>query len=349
MSEENSIRGYEMNIEYLAKLLWKRVTVILICAALTCALAVSYAAFLHDKYSSTVKFYVNNSFPSGKEESISSSEMVAAGELLDVYIVILRSTPTLERIIENAELDISIKQLKNMISASAVDGTEVFSVTVVADSGEVSQKLANAVTEILPERIGEVVEGSSVKLVEGADRLGEKEYKGAVIFSGIGTSLGVILSCAGVVIYDVFDKTLKTEKQLKSFGVTILARIKKQESQTSAEYRNAADMLRARGANSVGICDRAVALSIVDALYDLGEKVELVDLYRTEAESASLNRNAAYTVVLLPPDSLIKAKETDGVIASVTYGKTRIDEIEELVERLNFAGVRLLGFVTFDK
>ena len=88
---EKDMRGYEINLEYLIKLLWKRAFLILISTVLVCSLALSYSAFfVPDKYSSTVKFYVNNSFQGDKQTSISSSDIFAASELLDIYIVILK-------------------------------------------------------------------------------------------------------------------------------------------------------------------------------------------------------------------------------------------------------------------
>jgi len=344
------MNGYEMNLEYLIKLLWKRALLILICTALTCALAISYAAlFVPDRYSSSVKFYVNNSFPGDKEESVSSSEILAAGELLDVYIVILKSEPTLESIIESAELDITAKELKNMINAASVDGTEVFSVTVNADSAEISQKLANSIVDVLPGRISEVVEGSSVKLVEGAVRPGEKISSGLLKYAVIGTVAGLILSLTAVVVYDVFDRTLKNEKQLKSFSRPVLARIRKRKSNHSKEYRKAADMIRVKGSRVVGVYSEETAYSLKDALYDLGENVKTVDARSGEIRKESMLSDSGYSVVILPLDSLTAAKETDGVIVSVTYGKTRTDELEELADRMSFSGIELLGFVTFDK
>ena len=147
-------------------------------------------------------------------------------------------------------------------------------------------------------------------------------------------------------IYDLFDKTLKTEKQLSYFARPVLARIKISKSNYSKEYRKAAELLCIRDVRTVGVFERKVALALKDAFCDLGEAAELVDLCGNGAE---IDNNGGYKVVILPPDSLIKAKETDGIVVSVTYGKTRIDELEEAIERLELSKTELLGFVTFDK
>ncbi len=350
MTEKKIAFGYEMNFAYLVKLCWRRGLIILICTALTCVLAVSYAALLvPDRYSSTVKFYVNNSFPGDKEESISSSEILAAGELLDVYIVILKSEPTLERIAESSALDVSVKKLERMISAASVDGTEVFSVTVKAESAETSQKIAHAVTEVLPDRIAEVVEGSSVKLVQGAANPGEKTSSGIFKYAAIGAVAGIILSSAAVVIYDVFDRTLKDEKQLKTFGCSVLARVSTRKKNSAAEYRKAADLIRVKETKVIGVTDLEIAYSLKDALYDFGEDVEIVDARTITGEKTVSLSNDGYSVMILPHDSLFAAKETDGVIVPITYGKTRADDLEELVDRMSFSSIELLGFVTFDK
>ena len=70
--------------------------------------------------------YVNNSNLSVGSTSISLTDLNAAQSLVDTYIVILKSRPTLEDVIEKANVSYTYEQLESMISASSVDGTEGF-------------------------------------------------------------------------------------------------------------------------------------------------------------------------------------------------------------------------------
>ena len=129
----------------------------------------------------------------------------------------------------------------------------------------------------------------------------------------------------------------------------MLARVNLSKKNATSEYRKAADLIRVKGTKVIGVSDLEIAYSLKDALYDLGETVEIVDARTLVAEKAISLSSDGYSVVILPPDSMFAAKVADGVIVPVTYFKTRADELDELMDRLSFAEIEVLGFVTFDK
>lgn len=51
-----------------------------------------------------------------------------------------------------------------MVQAEAVNSTEVFSIDVTSPDPQEAELIANAIADILPDRIADIVEGSSVKI-----------------------------------------------------------------------------------------------------------------------------------------------------------------------------------------
>ena len=97
-----------------------------------------------------------------------------------------------------------------MISASSVNETEVFEVRVVSGNYKHAAIIANAIAEILPEKITAVVEGSSVRVVdyavENPNPMGPSYEKYFVT----GLLAGLVLSVGVIVVIDVADTTIST-------------------------------------------------------------------------------------------------------------------------------------------
>ena len=126
--------------------------------------------FISPSYDATASIYVNNSsFSFGSTSfSISSSELNASNSLVNTYIYILKSRTTLEDVISTAELPYTFEKLSKMISTNAVTGTAAFDVTVRSSSPTEAEHIANTIAQVLPERIAEIVDGSSVRIVDYA-------------------------------------------------------------------------------------------------------------------------------------------------------------------------------------
>ena len=123
----------EISLLHIAEIFLKKWYLIVAALILGAFAAFGYTyKFIPKQYTADVRLYVNNTSISigNVSAKIDSGDLSAAHSLVDTYCVILKSRVTLEKVIEKADLDYTAGQLNNMISASAVNGTEVFSVNV---------------------------------------------------------------------------------------------------------------------------------------------------------------------------------------------------------------------------
>lgn len=224
---QKSDEYYEIDILKLLKALWHKLWVILLSAILLGVGAFTFSThFIAPTYEAQALMYVNNSsFTVGNTSfSISTSELTAAQNLVDTYIVILKTRTTLNEVIKKAELDYSFEELKAMISSAAVNNTEVFGIKVTSKSPEEAELIANTIAQILPSKIAAVVEGSSVRIVDYAVLPGQKVAPNITKITAMGLLLGVFLSCAVIVIYSLLDTKIHSEAYLmQTYDLPVLA------------------------------------------------------------------------------------------------------------------------------
>lgn len=226
---DNKAKNEEVEIDllHLLKLLWRKAWIIVIAMILIGAILFTYSmVFITPRYTSTAMMYVNNSSLSlgGASFTISASELSAAKSLLDVYVIILKTRITLERVIEEADLDYTYETLNSMVSASSVNGTEVFKISVTSSDPEEAELIADTIVHILPDRIADVVDGSSVRLVERAVCPSSKSAPNCTNYAIIGMIIGLILSIGLIIIFDLMDTTVRDEDYLnQKYDIPVLA------------------------------------------------------------------------------------------------------------------------------
>lgn len=230
----------EINLFELFKALWKRVGIIAVCTVLAAITAFGVTLFLiTPKYQAEVLIYVNNSSASsGSADIIDSGEITAAKSLVDVYIIISKMRPTLETVIAETGVDLKYEELSNMITAVAVDDTEIFRLTVTDSDPQRAVLIANTLADVLPEKIAEIVDGSSVRIMDYAtmpDSRSSPSYSKNVL---IGAMLGFLLCCGVIVLIEILDDKIKNADMLvQRYELPLLAEIPDLYAKKHSVYR----------------------------------------------------------------------------------------------------------------
>ena len=215
MNNENDI--VEIDLMHIIEVLLGRIWTIIISGAIGAVALFAVSTFLiTPKYQSSAMFYVNNNNLNigSASFSISSSDISASQSLVDTYIVILKTRNTLETVIDKSNLKYSYAQLSSMISAAAVNSTEVFKVTVTSDSPVEACKIANSIAEVLPDKISEIVTGSGAKVVDYAVVNATKVSPSIKKYTAIGLLVGAAIACAIIILEDIFDDTIRDDSYL---------------------------------------------------------------------------------------------------------------------------------------
>lgn len=229
MEKENNVQEYyTIDLLQIMKALWYRAWAIALAGLLAAAIGFSVATFLvSPKYSTSIMLYVNNSsVASGTSVSISSSEISAARSLVKTYSEILKSRTTLERVIENANVSCTYKELADMVSAASSNDTEFMRVTVVCGNPNEAVLIANSIAEVLPVRVAEIIDGASMKVVDTAVVNYEKIAPSITKYTAVALFIGVFLAVGMIAISTMLDDTIYDEDFImQNYQYPILARI----------------------------------------------------------------------------------------------------------------------------
>ena len=225
---------FEIDLLKLAGDLWKKILVILLVALIGATVAFGYTFFfITPTYQATVSLYVNNSsFSVGSTNfTISGAELSTGSQLVTTYIYVLRSRTTLEDVIAKAGLNYSAGALSDMISAKPVTGTAAFDVTVTSSSPTEAEQIANTIATVLPDRISEIVDGSSVRIVDYAIVPSARSSPSFTINTLIGLLIGAVLAIGIITLKFLIDErndvVIHSADELRAMypDITVLALI----------------------------------------------------------------------------------------------------------------------------
>ena len=205
----------EVDVKRLLAAVWRRIWLVALVAVLTTAIAlVGTLMFITPQYQSSAKFYVNNGSLNLGDISLSAGDISASRGLVNTYIVILGTRETLNDVIDYAGVDMSYGELKGIVTAAAVDDTEIFQVTVTHPDPVIAEKLADAIAHVLPKRIDTIVEGTSAKVAESAVLPSAPSSPDYVRNSLLGLLVGAVLAVAAIIIRELVDVTVREEEDI---------------------------------------------------------------------------------------------------------------------------------------
>ena len=184
--------------------------------------------FITPQYQSAAMFYVNNSSLSLGDVSMSveTSDISASRNLVKSYIVILRTRETINMVIDYAGVDRTYGQVRGMISAAAVDDTQIFQVVITSPDPKEALALADAIAYVLPKRIGTIIEGTSAKVVDSAvlpRNPSSPNYSKNTLMGFLG---GAVLMALLIVVMELLDVAIRTEDDIaRSCKYPVLATV----------------------------------------------------------------------------------------------------------------------------
>lgn len=218
---------YTIDLVHIVKALLSKVWVIALSGFVAAITGFVISAFvITPTYSSSVMLYVNNSSFSIGEFSIDSSEIAAAQKLVRTYSEILNNRTTLEMVIEEAGVPYTYKELSEKIVAVPANDTEIMRVTVTTEDPYEAAKIANCISEILPKRVADIIDGASMEVVDLAVPELQKVAPSVTLYTAIALILGVLISIVVLAIFALTDDTIHDEDYvLNTYNWPILAKV----------------------------------------------------------------------------------------------------------------------------
>lgn len=201
----------------LLKALWRRLWIILLAMIVCGGSMFWYTKFIvPERFTAKAMLYVNNSSISigNTPLSMSLTDLNAAKSLVNTYMIILTSRTVLNEVIAQTGVPYSCTDIKGMIDAESVNQTEIFEVRVTSFDPNESEQIANAICRILPEKIEDIMQGSSVRVVDYAVVPSVKSAPNVTNQTAFGLVIGFLLSAAAILIFEMMDQYIRSEEYL---------------------------------------------------------------------------------------------------------------------------------------
>lgn len=207
----------EITLQEIFMIIWRKIGIILLATIIGGAASFSISAFVLDPtYTSRISMYVNNN--KENESTVANlNDINASQKLVSTYIEILKSDNVLSKVIEESGLGYTPSNIRSMMSASAVNGTEIFEVKVTTEDAEEAALIANTIAEVAPAEIIRVVKAGSVELIDEAKPATAPTSPNVMLNTIIGIMLGGVLSVLGVLVVAMLDTRVKSEEDLKKY------------------------------------------------------------------------------------------------------------------------------------
>lgn len=215
----------EISLQEIFTILLSKAWLIILSIIIGAGAAFCTSAFLiKPNYSSRISMYVNNK--NRLESDVNINDLNASQKLVSTYIEILKSDKVLHKVIEQMKLGYTEDDLRKMITASSVNGTEILEVQVTAKDPVLASNIANTLSKVAPPEIIRVVQAGDVQLIDEAKPEHQPVSPNIPLNTVIGALLGCVLSILFILVLQMLDISVKSVDDLKKhYDIPILGSI----------------------------------------------------------------------------------------------------------------------------
>ena len=219
----------ELDLRVLFFALMRKLWLIVLCAVILGAVAFGYTQyFVTPMYRASTTIYVNN-YRLGIEGStttLTATDLNTAQRLVATYVINLKSDRVLNKVVQELDVQLTAEEIRGMITAEAVDETEVFEVRITNADPELAAQIANAIAKVAPDEIAEIVVGSSTKIIDYATVPKEPSSPNIMRNTVLGAVVGVVLAAVIVILQVLMDVRVHDEQDIvRISNAPILGRI----------------------------------------------------------------------------------------------------------------------------
>ncbi len=203
---------------------------ITLCGILTAVIVFALSQYvIPKKYTSEVLFYVENN--TNQSDTLNYNDITAAQKLVNTCEVIFTSEYTMSLVEEKLGEDFGFKP--EMVSISAVNNTEVLSISVESESAEKSVKIGEAFAEIAPQEFLRVVKSGAIEMIADASYPKEFSFPNVTLFTVGGFAIGFAVLYVIFLIKTITDVKVKPDDDLSGrYDIPVFAEIMDYDSMT---------------------------------------------------------------------------------------------------------------------
>lgn len=222
----------ELDLKELFQIFWNKKIQIILIVAIFMVIGVIYTiGFVTPMYESyttllLVKGESEETPQTTTSDSITTTDLTLNSKLVSTYRELIRSKDVLRQVISNLNINVNEEDIRNNITVTSVEETELIEITVQNEDPTYAAKIANEIAKVFTEKVAEIYKINNVHIIDEAEientPANINHAKDVVIFAAI----GIVVAVMYVLIANMLDTTIKTAEDVeKLFKVPVLANI----------------------------------------------------------------------------------------------------------------------------
>lgn len=182
----------------------------LLCGCIACIYA---KVLVTPMYTSTSSILVLS-----KETTLTSiADLQLGTQLTKDYPQLIMSTPVMEAVIENLNLDITPAGLKKRISVNNPSDTRILYLSVTHEDAVTAAAIVNELSDVASDFIGDKMEVIPPKVIEVGEIPTSKTSPNVTRYTLMGLLLGFVLCGGIIVVIAIMDDTIKSEEDIAKY------------------------------------------------------------------------------------------------------------------------------------
>ena len=202
-------------------LLFRKAWIVVLCLIVGGTLAFGWTKLrVTPMYTASSTIYVLT-----KTTTVTSiADLQLGSQLTNDFVILAKSRPVIETVIEDLDLDYTYEAVSRMISITNEENTRIVKFSVSHADPEMAKNIANSVAEATAERIAHIMNTDKPKIVEEAVEPTVPSSPNVLRNIEIGALLGAGLAIAVIMLLYLLNDTLQTEADvLKYLDLNVLA------------------------------------------------------------------------------------------------------------------------------
>ena len=212
----------EIDIGHILSILWEKILVIIATGIIVGLAGFLVSKFLiTPKYESETKLYVLNR---ANDSATTLSDVQLSTQLTKDYQILVTSAPVMNQVIKELGLNMKASELASTISVDTPSDSRVLQITVTSNDPKRAKDIADKVAQVSSKKICDIMKIEQVNVIEEGSLSEEPAVDTVQKWTLIGLALGIVLSCAVIIIRSMLDDTVKTTEDVeKYFDLSTLA------------------------------------------------------------------------------------------------------------------------------
>jgi capsular polysaccharide biosynthesis protein len=179
-------------------------------------------------YDSKVKFYIEVSTVDDDNPSSGLQAVNLAQRISNTYIELMKTNSFYDLLVKKTGRDLSVGELRKMISYKNVQDTEILEANVRTQSPDLSLAIANTIAKVAPGAMSEIKSNATLTVIDQPLRAKEQSTPNVMRNTVQGFLLGLFAGSLLAIFTDRLNVKIKTEEDItKNFDVTVIGVIPK--------------------------------------------------------------------------------------------------------------------------